>query len=152
MVISQNRKVATLVSLVGVISIVLGAFFVFQSIAKSNMITEQMYSEKISYNSADGSINGTIDTPQEASSMALVLKQHRSERYGNYSELKRDDPNRDQILKAMTMENSLNLAVLGYGLTDVVKATGAFMIIVGLALSVGGAASLRSYRSTSQAV
>ena len=66
--------------------------------------------------------------------MAEILREHRTTDYGYYSELKRDDPNRDQILKALTMETSLNLAQLSYGLVTVVEVNGVFMIIVGLAL------------------
>jgi len=152
MIISNSRKLAVLVLIVGLVSFVIGGLFVAQGFAKSAAITEAMRLEKVAYTGEDanGSINGVIDTPQEAAVMAGVLRQHRLERYGYYSELKRDDPNRDTILKALTMENSLNLAQLSYGLTDVVKATGAFMLIIGLALTVTSASVFRSRRGSLQ--
>jgi hypothetical protein len=152
MVISNSRKLAALVLIVGLVSIVIGGLFIAQGFAKSSLITEAMRLEKVTYagEDANGAIRGVIDTPQEAAVMAGVLRQHRLERYGYYSELKRDDPNRDTILKALTMENSLNLARLSYGLTDVVKATGAFMLIIGLTLTVTSASVLRGHRAPSR--
>ncbi len=142
----MRRKLAMLAVLVGIISIAMGGFFIFQGFAKAEMLTKAMTSENITYNSADGTINGVIDTPQEAQAMAAVLKEHR-DAMGNYSQLKRDDPNRQQILNAMTMENSLNLAQMGFGLTQVVEGSGAFMILMGLTFGAGGIVVLRSKKA-----
>lgn len=141
MVITQSKKLATLVVIVGIVSIVMGTFFIIQGFAKSNMITKAMSSESITYSGAGGTIVGSIDTAQEAQAMADVLKEHR-QAMGVYTELKRDDPARQTILNAMTMENSLNLAQIGFGLTQVVEATGAFMILLGLTLGAGGTATI----------
>ncbi|MFC1902643.1 hypothetical protein ACFLX4_01050 [Chloroflexota bacterium] len=134
MIGSSSKKLAVIVLIVGIASLVLGGMFIFQGIAKQNLITEAMRLENATYDSEDGAINGVIDCPEEAQIMAHVLREHRLERYGSYTELSRDDPNRATILNAMTMENALNLAQLSYGLTQVVQATGAFMILVGLTL------------------
>lgn len=139
MTIKHTKKLAAVLLVVGVISLVLSGIFIFQGISKSNMIIEAMRMEKASYGSADGEIVGIIDTPAEAATMAGILREHRMENYGYYSELARDDPNRDTILKAMTMENSLNLAQMGYGLAQVVQANGLFMGMMGLTLVAGSA-------------
>ena len=143
MVITQSKKLAALVMVVGIVSIVLGAFFISQGFAKSDEITKAMVSENITYGGAGSTINGIIDTSQEAEEMANVLYEHRSA-MGNYSQLKRDDPARQTILNAMTMENSLTLARLGFGLTQVVEASGVFMVLIGLTFVAGGAAVVRS--------
>lgn len=150
MVLTASKKLAALVLIVGLVSLVMGGVFISQGIAKSDLITATMIEEKVSYNAADGSINGIVDTPQEAVSMSAILKEHRTTNYGYYSELKRDDPNRDQILKAITMENSLNLAQLGYGMTDVVKINGVWMVIIGLAFMATGGSVFRSARRASR--
>jgi len=146
MVISGTKKLGTILILAGIISLVFSGVFVFQSVSKANLITEAMCLENVTYGGADGTIDGVIDTPAEAQVMAGILREHRMERYGYYSELERDDPNRETILKAMTMENSLNLAQVGYGLADVVKFTGLFMGLVGVTLVVSGAFVIRSGR------
>jgi hypothetical protein len=130
-----GRKLAALILVLGLVSFALGGFFIQQGFAKAAVLTEAMSSQKISYGSAGGSIQGVIDTPQEAQVMADVLSEHLKQ-YGSYSDLKKDDPNRQTILNGMTMVNSLELAVMGFGLTDVVKASGAFMILVGLTFVV----------------
>lgn len=147
---STGKKLAIWVLLAGVVSLAMGAFFVAQGFVKSSMITQAMMSENISYGSAEGKIIGAIDTPEEALAMAMVLKEHRATSYGNYTQLKRDDPGRQQILNAMTMENALTLAQMGYGLTDVVKANGAFMVLIGLTLVATGASALWSGRKMAQ--
>jgi uncharacterized membrane protein YphA (DoxX/SURF4 family) len=142
-VITQSKKLAILAVVVGIVSIVLGSIFIAQGFAKSNVITEAMVSENITYSGAGGTIVGIIDTPEEAQAMADILQEHR-QALGSYSQLKRDDPNRQTILNAMTMENSLDLAQMGYGLVQVVEASGAFMILIGLTLGAGGVAVIVS--------
>ena len=79
--------------------------------------------------------------------MANTLREHRLD-IGIYTELARDDPQRDTILKAMTIENSLNLAQLGYGVTTVVIVSGVSMVIMGIAL---GGTGLGLYRLSGRA-
>ena len=137
--VTANRKGLSIVLIAaGVIALVFGIVFIAQGFMKSGLITEAMQIEKATYGSADGDIDGVIDTSGEAQVMAGVLRDHRMENYGVYTELERDDPNRETILKAMTMENSLNLAVLSYGVTDIAKASGGFMLVIGLALTATG--------------
>lgn len=137
-----GKKVAVVVLIIGLISIALGGFFINTGFTKANMITEKMVSENITYGGAGGTIAGIIDTPDEAQTMTGILDEH-SKAMGNYAQLKKDDPNRQQILNAMTMTNSLQLAVMGFGLTDVVKASGAFMILIGLSLGLISVPTLR---------
>ncbi len=134
--ITVNRHLGKVVLLLGVAALVIGAIFIGQGIAKNTMITEAMRVEQITYGGAE-EIQGVIDTAAEAELMASVLKEHRLE-IGIYSELGREDPGRATILKAMTMENSLNLAQLGYGVVTVVIGIGIFMVIVGIAVSGTG--------------
>jgi hypothetical protein len=143
MVITSNKKFATFVLLVGVVCVLIGGFFVYQGISKSNLVINAMRSENITYGGAGGDINGIIDTSAEAATMAAILNTHSHEQFGNYSQLKRDDPNRQQILNAMTMQNALNLAVMGSGVAEMAEGTGGFMLIIGLSLVAGGAIALR---------
>ncbi len=140
----KKNTLAVLFLLAGIVSIVFAGVFILEGFSKSALITREMQSENITYTGAGGDIAGVIDTPAEAGVMAGVLKEHRNTRYGSYTTLKNGDPNRDQILKAMTMENSLNLAVLAYGVTDVVKASSAFMGVNGIIFAIIGIVMLRS--------
>lgn len=142
MPILRNKKLAVMVLVVGIVSIGLGSFFLYQGFDKASLITETMKEEKITYSGADGEIVGVIDTAAEAGAMAEILKEHRMEQ-GIYTELDRTDPARQSILNAMVMENSLTLAQMGFGLTQVVEATGVFMILVGLAMGTGALVAVR---------
>lgn len=139
----QSKKLGLWVILVGIISIAMGVFFIAQGFNKSDMITEAMASQNITYNSAGGEIVGVIDNAYEAKVMSDVLASHRSAQ-GSYTALKKDDPKRQTILNAMTMENALNLAQMGLGLTQVVEGTGAFMILIGLTMGALGVSGLRA--------
>ncbi len=134
--VGANRNLGRVVLLLGVVALVIGAVFIGQGIVKNTMITEAMQEEQITYGGAE-EIDGVINTAAEAELMAGVLKEHRME-LGVYSELDREDPQRASILNAMTMENSLNLAQLGYGVVTVVIVSGIFMVIIGLAVSGTG--------------
>ncbi len=144
--IRLNRNLGRAVLLLGVMALVMGAVFIFQGIDKNNVITEAMRIEQATYNGNE-EIAGVIDTAAEAELMAETLREHRLD-IGIYSELDRDDPRRDTILKAMTMENSLNLAQLGYGVTTVVIASGVSMVIMGIAL---GGVGVGLYRLSGKA-
>jgi len=144
-----GRKAALVMILLGVVAIALGGFFVQLGFDKANYLTEKMLEQNITYTAAGGTIVGAIDTPQEAQEMADVLQEH-SAAIGNYSQLKRDDPNRQQILNALTMTNSLEMAVMGFGLTDVVKASGAFMILVGAGFLLIAVPAIRRRKTGSQ--
>ena len=138
-----NKKVASILLIAGVISLVMGGIFLYQGFAKHGLIMEVMALEKIEYSGADGLIVGIIDTPEECHAMAEVLKEHRQER-GVYTDLARDDPARATILNAMTMENALNLAQVGHGLAEVVQVNGAFMLMMGMTLVVTGTYGIRA--------
>ncbi len=135
--ITINRNLGKIVLLLGVVALVIGVVFISQGIVKNNMITQAMQMEQITYGGSE-EIEGVIDTAAEAELMAGVLMEHRMDDYGIYSELDREDPNRATILKAMTMENSLNLAQMGFGMVTVVIVSGIFMVIIGFAVSGTG--------------
>jgi hypothetical protein len=143
--INIGKRTALLVLVVGLIAIAMGGLFVGLGFQKAAMITNAMVDQNIKYSGAGGSIVDIIDTPQEAQVMADVLAEHQKS-YGSYSDLAKDDPNRQTILNAMTMQDSLNLAVMGFGLTDVVKATGGFMILTGLTFALISIPGLRRKR------
>ena len=144
-----GKKVAVVVLVIGLLSLALGGFFIQQGFAKANMIAEKMAELQVTYSGAGGTIDGLIDTPREAQAMADILQEH-SNSIGYYSQLPKDDPKRAQILQALTMIDSLQLAVMGFGLTDVVKASGAFMVLVGFTFVLISVPNLRQRKQLVQ--
>lgn len=132
----SNKIGAIVLAVLAVICLVYGAVFIYQGTTVNKMLVDSLAFEKVKYEAPDakGAIAGVVDTPEETVAMSNILKEHRIANYGFYAELKRDDPKRVEILKAITMENSLNMASLGFGVATVIIVTGVFMIIVALAL------------------
>jgi len=143
----MKKGFGTIVVLAGIVSLIISSIFFYQGMRKANLIASAMQEENVSYKKAK-EIKGIVDTAAEAEIMAGVLKSHRMDRYGTYGSLGRHDPKRVEIIKAITLESSLHLATLGYGLTQVVKGVGAFIGMIGLLLIGGGAILIRSTRET----
>jgi len=143
----MKKGFGTVVVIAGIVSLVISGIFFYQGVSKANLIFSAMQDEKVEYANAKG-IEGIVDNAQEAEIMAGVLKEHRMTRYGTYGSLKRDDPKREEIIKAITLESSLHLARMGYGLTQLVQGIGAFIGMIGLLLIGGGVILVRSTRET----
>jgi hypothetical protein len=136
--------------LLGLVCLVVGGIFVWQSFDVKAQVTNQMKLERATYGSdteyitLDGelilyneTIEGIIDTEREAKLMADTLKAHRLDPvdgYPPYTETERDNPDRQTILNGITIENSLGIAQMGYGISTMVLGIGAFMLVVGIAL------------------
>ena len=150
------RRLAILILLIGLVSIVIGAVFIGQGIAKNDYLATAMSQEKItlgipSDKIAEGEI---IDNGEEAQIAGDTVREHRhtiSPTYGDLLEGKSfnpADPKQLTYAQALNLENYLYLAVLGFGLTQVVIASGIFMVITGIALGGTGLALFRLGRSS----
>ena len=154
-----NRLLAIVVLVIGLAGIGIGVGFVVEAQAKSNWMKQQMRAEKITLGlSADEIAKGDIvDTAAEAQKAADTIREHRHDNFGTYNEVtggqnfNPNDPKQVTYMQALNLENYLYLAVSGFGLATVVLATGTFMIIVGIALALGGLVMLRPARGPTAA-
>ena len=145
------RKLAILILLIGLVSIAIGAVFIGQGIAKDNYLVTAMRQEKITLGIPSDKITEgeIIDNAKEAQIAGDTVREHRHQIAPTYGDLlggKNFDPTNPQQLtyaQALNLENYLYLAVLGFGLTQVVIASGVFMIITGIALGGTGLALRR---------
>ena len=64
-----------------------------------------------------------------------AIKSHTFGRWAPYSELDRDDPRRETYVTGLTLRNSLNLAVIGFGVADLAIGMGAVTIVLGLIIA-----------------
>jgi len=150
-----NRLLAIAVLVIGLAGIGIGIGFAVEAQVKSNWMKKQMQAEGITLGlSADQIAKGdVVDTAAEAQKAADTIRQHRHDNFGTYSEVtggqsfNPEDPNQVKYMQALNLENYLYLAVSGFGLATVVLATGIFMIIVGIALALGGLVMFRSARA-----
>jgi len=141
-----------MVLLLGVVAMVVGAVFMYQAYEKESWMKEAMRLENVTLGLTEEQIAAgeVIDTAGEAQSAGDTIREHRRSIASSYQELLAGgqyDPTNPAHLsyaQALNMENYLYLAVLGFGVTTVIYGTGAFMIIVGIALAGTGIVLFRS--------
>lgn len=141
-----TRYLAIVVLLLGVVGIAMGAVFISLGVAKNNQLVEALRLEQVTLGmeenvAAEGNV---IDTAEETQAAGDTIREHRRNIALTYEELlggERFDPTNPQHLsyaQALNMENYLYLAVVGFGLINVVIASGAFMVVTGFALGGTG--------------
>ena len=152
---SIKRLVPATVLILGIVGVVLGFVFIGLSVERSNFLTEAMRAEQVELPLHEEAEPSLIDTAEEAQAAGDVVRDHRRGIAPTYQDLLgegRYDPTNPAHLsyaQALNMENYLYLAVLGFGLTDVVLASGVFMVITGAALGGTGLVLRGSAKGTS---
>lgn len=156
----MNRYMAILVLAIGLACVGVGVTFVVQSQVKSNWIEEAMRQEEVTLGLTDEAkaAGEVVDSAAEAQRAADTIKAHRQKIAPTYSDLTGgegfDPANPDHVryMQALNMENYLYTSVMGFGLTTVVLAAGAFMIMVGIALSAIGLGMARHQQAPAVSV
>jgi len=135
----------------------MGAVFIGLGVAKNNQLVEVMRVEHVTLGIEDTELEGqVIDTPEEAQQAGDILREHRRGIAPTYSDLlgggryNPEDPRQLSYAQALNLENYLYLAVVAFGLTQSVTASGAFMIVNGIAFIATGGVLFRLTRITAQ--
>ena len=148
------RGLAIVVMFLGLVAVVLGGVFIAQGMAKENLLVTAMQQEKITLGiPSDELTEGEmIDSAKEAEIAGDTVREHRHGIAPTYGDLlgggQYDPTNPKQLTyaQALNLENYLYLAVLGFGVTQVVMGSGAFMVVTGVALGGTGIALYRLNR------
>ena len=110
-----------------------GAFMVSQGLSAKDQVHDTLVAERIT-TSEDASIpSAAVDDAATADAQAKVIKTHVMETTEGktYSEMDREDPLRATYLNSVSLRTALNLAVMGFKLSDLVIGLGAFIVVVG---------------------
>ncbi len=140
------RILSLLVALIGVVAVILGAVFIGLGASRDAQLKEAMRVEKVTLGIESEMEGEIIDSLTEAMKAGDTIREHRRNIAPTYSDLLgegRYDPTNPQQLtyaQAMNLENYLYLAVVAFGLTQAVMASGVFMVITGIALGSTGVA------------
>ena len=134
------RILGILIMGVGLVSIVVGGVFIGQGIAKNNLIVERMDIEQVTLALDPNTPNvyTAINDGEEAQLAADTIAEHRRGIAPTYQDLLQggrfDSGNTTHLTygQAMNLENYLYLAVLAFGVVQVVLANGAVLVIIGL--------------------
>ncbi|MFC1958630.1 hypothetical protein ACFLV6_01765 [Chloroflexota bacterium] len=146
-----SRYLAVFVIIIAVISLAIGIVFIQQGFTKEAFLVKAMQQEQITM---DG-VEGIIDTPNEAQIAGDTVREHRHSIAPTYGDLLGEgrfdptDPQQLSYAQALNLENYLYLGVASFGIFTVVKASGAFMIIMAFALGATGIVLLRLTREIS---
>ena len=148
-----SQYLLILVTLLGVVSLVIGTAFIVQGVATRGMIAEGLRAEKVTLGIEEASANpgnpgNVVDTAQEAQVAQDILEEHLRDDYGTYGDTERGSDERATYLDGTILRNSLNLAIMGFGVTTIATVSGVFMIIVGIVL---GGIGLVIYRLSRRA-
>ncbi len=145
---SLTHGLAIMIILLGLVSIVIGGVFIYQSISKTDEVVTAMREEKVTYLLPEEEVEkgNVIDTAKEAQMVADTVKEHRHAIAPTYNDLMaasggKYDPTNPKDLtytQALNLENYLYMGVLALGVTQIVMASGVFMVITGLALGGTG--------------
>ena len=145
------HKLAVVILLLGIVGVALGGVFIWQGIVKNNLIVDRMKIEKVSLATDPNNPNVLTQVTDSASAQKVADKIAADRRaiaptYQDILAGGRFDPTNPKQLsyaQAMNLENYLYMAVMAFGLTQVVMGSGAYMIAVGLAVFLIGLALYR---------
>ncbi|MCH2511608.1 MAG: hypothetical protein DSY78_04940 [Chloroflexi bacterium] len=117
----------------GLLFIVLGTLFMVIGLDAKDMIRTALADENVT-TSADAVEYGVpagvvVTDAKTAEAQAEVIKKHSFDRYGRYADMDRDDLNREAYL---TLRNSLNMAVMGFGVADLAIGMDAVIVLMGV--------------------
>ena len=142
-----GRYLAIIVLLLGVVGIVMGSVFIGLGVARNNELKEAMRVEHVTLGIEEAEMKGqVIDSLEEAKEAGDTVREHRHGIAATYEDLlggERFDPTEPIQLsyaQALNLENYLYLAVVAFGLTQSIIASGVFMIATGIALGANGIA------------
>jgi ABC-type sugar transport system permease subunit len=119
------------------IGIIFGAIFVVAGIVVWIVVSTTLSSQKITVSSdAPCSAGRNVAGPISAYCQATVIDQHTMKITGGktYSELAKDDPNRDTAMTSSFLQASLFTSVVAFGVCAMAIAVGIAFVFFGLAL------------------
>ena len=139
----STRSLGIAATLAGVVCLVIGIVFIVQSVSVKAVVVAGLRAENVTTalpkEGEKGYFEGNvIDTASEALAASEYLEGHLRESYGTYGDTESGSPERTTYLDGTTLRNSLNLAVLAFGVTTIALGAGVFMLISGIALGGTG--------------
>ena len=157
--VRKARLLAMLVVVLGIIGILAGGAFIGLAVQKNTQVTDMLREQQITVGLTKDQISAgqVVDSPQKVQAAADTIAAHLKSISPSYNVLmassttgKYDPTNPTDLdyAQGMNIANSLNLAVLGYGVIQETMGTGAVLIVLGLGITVAGALLIGSARNT----
>jgi uncharacterized membrane protein YidH (DUF202 family) len=120
-------------AVLGLLLVIGGGYMAGQGLAVRDEIRDELRAEQI-VTSQDASIPGVlVDDAETARAQADVIKEHTLGTWGPYSQLPREDPRRAQFIDGVALRTALNMAAMGFGVTQLVIGAGVLVLVAGVA-------------------
>lgn len=127
-----RRNLWIVVVVMGVIFAGAGLFMVSEGVAAKNLVRDTLVAEQITTGDDASIPNALVNSAATAASEEAVITEHTLGANGPYSGLERGSPERDSYVTGVTLRTALNVAVMGFRISDLVIGIGAFVTAVGL--------------------
>ena len=130
-----SKFAAVIAVALGLGMMALGGIFIAMGIDAKGDVREALVKEQV-ITSKDAPIAGVlVEDAKTAKAQQDAIESHTFGKWGPYSSLDREDPRRDTYVTGLTIRNSLNLAVVGFGVADLATAMGAVTMVLGLIIA-----------------
>ena len=143
-----KRYIGLAVMAIGVVTIVLGGFFVQQGMAAKDEIKASLAEEQVT--TTIDEVKVPVADQATLMIQADVIKGHTLAKYGPWQSMERDDPNRATMLDGLTLRNSLYLARMGLDVSELVIGLGAIFLTLGTGLAIAGAVIVQIERAMTE--
>ena len=117
--------------LVGIAFVAVGITFITLGLDAKDEIRTAMIAEDVRTGDDASIPNALVQDAETARVQEATLTEHTRGANGTYTSMDREDPNRESYLKALTMRNSLNLSIMGFGVSDLAIGVGLVSILMG---------------------
>ncbi len=118
--------------LIGLVFVGAGVYMITEGLAAKNEVHNTLVAEQI-ITSDDATIPGAlVDSAATARAQEELIREHTLGEMGPYSGMERDGPQRETYLKGVTLRNALNMAVLGFNVSNLVIGIGVIVVVMGL--------------------
>ena len=117
----------------GLVFITAGAYMMSQGLSAKGQVRDTLVAERITTPEDASIANAPVDDATTAQAQSDVIKKHVMEttKGKTYAQMDRADPLRPTYLNSVSLRTALNLAVMGFRVSDLVIGMGAFIIVVG---------------------
>ena len=140
------RYLWIMVLCLSVAAFALGVIFIVQGVTKADWMADAMRTEQVTLGLDETAVaNGElVDSAAEAQASGDILREHRRGIALTYNELlgggryNASNPEHLTYAQALNMENYVYLAVLGFGVTQMLIGSGVFMLVTAAALGGTG--------------
>ena len=141
-----TRYLWIMVLCLSVAAFALGVIFIVQGVTKADWMADAMRTEQVTLGLDETAVaeGELVDSAAEAQASGDILREHRRGIALTYNELlgggryNASNPEHLTYAQALNMENYVYLAVLGFGVTQMLIGSGVFMLVTAAALGGTG--------------